>query len=318
MLDALTVTSDGIHPSRRIISLLPSATEIVAALGALDRLVAITHDCDFPLAAIGRPRVTSTSVDPNAAPAVVDAQVRALAHSGTPVFVLDEARIRALDPDLILTQALCEVCAISETEVHAMAATRLPSKPSVVTLSATTLDSVVDDIVTVAAAIGLPESGETLVASLRARLLAVHERLKAARAPRPAVAVIEWVDPLYTAGHWVPDMVHRAGGRDVLARPGDHSTVIAPDAVAATRPDLVVIAPCGYDVARAEEAARGLIGAPWLGDAVVWAVDGGGLFSRPGPRIIDGVETLAAIMHPTLFPAPPSRAAGRATVWNKA
>jgi iron complex transport system substrate-binding protein len=308
MLDAVTVTS-----VNRIISLLPSATEIVAELGALDRLVGITHDCDFPPAATDRPRVTSTTIDPDAAPAVVDAQVRTLANSGTPVFTLDEAGIRALGPDLILTQALCEVCAISETEVHAMAATRLPSRPAVVTLSATTLDGVLNDILAVAAAIGAPTAGDTLVASLRARLLAVHALLKAERAPRPAVAVLEWIDPLYSAGHWVPDMVRRAGGRDVLARPGDHSIAIAPDTVAATHPDLVVVAPCGYDVARAEEVARALIGAPWLGDATVWAVDGGGLFSRPGPRIIDGVETLAAIMHPTLFPPPSPHAARRVT-----
>ena len=302
-------------PARRIVSLLPSATEIVAALGALDRLVGVTHDCDYPPAAANRPRVTSTTIDSEADAATVDAQVRALAAAGTPVFTLDEDRLRTLRPDLVLTQALCEVCAVSAAEVHAMAATRLPSAPTVVTLEATTLDGVLDDVARVADAIGEPAAGAALVAALRARLRAVHDILHAARAPRPTVGILEWVDPLYTAGHWVPDMVRRAGGIDALARPGAHSVVIDPIAVATARPDVLIIAPCGYDVARAERAARAVVasGPCWLMGQPVWAVDAGGLFSRPGPRVVDGVETLAAILHPTLFPPPAASAARRVT-----
>jgi iron complex transport system substrate-binding protein len=284
----------------RIISLLPGATEIVAALGALDGLVGVTHECDYPPAVTNRPRVTDTAVDPSAAPDVVDAQVRELARAGAPLYTILDDEIATLAPDLLLTQALCEVCAVSEHDVRSLAA-RLSPPPRVVTVSATTFDGVLDDVRTVANALGIPERGAALVATLQARLRTIHETLKAAQAPRPRVAVIEWIEPLFTGGHWIPDMIRRAGGRDVIGEPGKHSTVMSGDAIAEARPDVIIVAPCGYDVVRAAEAARSLTVPAGVS---VWAVDANGLFSRPGPRLVDGVETLAAILHPTLFPPP--------------
>jgi iron complex transport system substrate-binding protein len=289
----------------RVVSLLPGATEIVAALGALDRLVGITHECDHPSEVSGHTRVTSTRVDTSAPPDVVDAQVRELARTGAPLFAILEAQIARLAPDLLLTQALCDVCAVSEDDVRALAG-RLNPPPRVVTVSATTLDGVLDDIRIVAAALGIADHGRAVVDGLVIRLRAVHDVLKAAQAPRPRVAVIEWVDPLFSGGHWIPDMVRRAGGRDVIAAPGSHSTTMSGDAIAEARPDVIIVAPCGYDVTRAA-AAAGTLTVP--AGVSVWAVDANGLFSRPGPRLVDGVETLAAVLHPALFPPPdPARA----------
>jgi iron complex transport system substrate-binding protein len=289
----------------RVVSLLPSATEIVAALGAIDALVGVTHECDHPAEAARRARVTRSLVRAADPPGAVDAQVRTLANAGSPLYALDEEAIRALRPDLILTQALCDVCAVMETDVRALAA-RLAPEPRVVSLSASTLDGVFDDIAAVAAAMDLAGRGETLLARLRARLLAVHHTLQSARAPRPRVAMLEWTDPPFAAGHWVPEMVRRAGGVDVLAAPGAHSRVVGPGDVAAAAPDIVIVAPCGYGVVRAaHEARRVLALGEWELPATraVWALDGNALTSRPGPRLVDGVETMAAIFNPSLFGA---------------
>lgn len=298
----------------RIASLLPAATEIVAALGARDELVAVTHECDHPAAVRSLPRVTSSAVEAHAGAdaGTVDARVRELSAAGSALFALDEALLVALRPDVVLTQALCAVCAVSETDVRAVAA-RLDPAPRVVTLSATTLDGVLDgDVARVAEAIGRAAAGAALVAELRGRLRRVHETLKAAGAPRPRVAVIEWTDPVYAAGHWVPEMVRRAGGVDALAQPGEHSTTRAVEAVAAAAPDLLVFAPCGYDARAAAAEARSALARPawrWAASLPAWAVDANAYVSRPGPRLVDGVELLARVMHPGLFGEP---AAGRA------
>jgi iron complex transport system substrate-binding protein len=287
----------------RTVSLLPAGTEMVAALGALEHLVGITHECDHPEVVRSRARVTRSAVDARAAPGAVDAQVRALADGGAPLFTLLEQQIAALRPELILTQALCDVCAVRETDVRALAG-RLSPEPRVVTLSGTTLDGVLADVAAVGDALGVADEAEELLDGLRARLGLVHETLKAARAPRPRVAVLEWTDPVYAAGHWVPEMVRRAGGADVLASPGEHSRPRSLADVAAADPEVVVIAPCGYDVKRAAAEARRvarLEAWAWLGGRRVWAVDSNALLSRPGPRLTDGVETLARIFNPTLF-----------------
>ena len=283
-----------------IVSLLPSGTEIVAALGRSDQLVGVSHECDYPAHVIGRTRVTSTAIDHTADAASVDASVRAHVSRGHPLYTVDWDLVETLQPDLIVTQALCEVCAVSETECRLYAA-RLTPRPRVATLSASTLDGVLADIHDLAAAFGDQATGETLTGSLRARMETVHQRLKAAKAPRPRVVVIEWTDPVFVAGHWVPEMVRRAGGSDVMAIPGSHSTVVPRDAIIAAQPDIVLVAPCGYDVHRAAQAARELA---WLPEVPVWAVDANSLLSRPGPRLIDGVETLASIFHPALFGPP--------------
>ncbi|MBI2797572.1 MAG: ABC transporter substrate-binding protein [Gemmatimonadetes bacterium] len=288
----------------RIVSLLPAATEIVAGLGAIDQLVGVTHECDWPAAVRALPRVTSSAVQAQASAGAVDAQVREVAAEGGSLFTLDDARIRSLAPELILTQQLCDVCAVSETVVRALART-LPGPPRVITLNATRFDVVLDDIAVVAAAIGASDEADELVAGLRARLRHVHDTLRAARAPRPRVAVIEWTAPIYAAGHWVPEMVRRAGGTDVLARPGAHSVTVTPDAVRAADPDVLFVSPCGYDAARAYDEAGALLTRDewaWARGRAVWALDANGLVSRPGPRLATGVEAMAAAMHPALFP----------------
>jgi len=293
----------------RVVSLLPSATEIVAALGGMEHLVGVTHACDHPAMVASRVRVTRTAVDAYAAPGVVDAQVREITHEGLPLYTLLEDRIRALHPDLILTQALCEVCAVMETDVRALAA-RLAPEPRVVSLSASSFDGVLADIAAVGAAMGLDDESDELLGGARARLRAVHDALKAANAPRPRVCVIEWGEPLYAAGHWVPEMVARAGGVDALAKPGEHSVVVTLDQVRAAEPDVIVVAPCGYDLERAADEGERLLALPgwaWARDRRVFALDANAFASRPGPRLVDGIEVMARIFHPSLFtPAEPA------------
>jgi iron complex transport system substrate-binding protein len=298
----------------RVVSFLPSATEIVAALGHADAIVGVSHECDFPPAAVrSRDVVTSSSIASAAAPAAVDAQVRALVDSGRPMYDVREDRIRALAPDLLVTQVVCDVCAVSEGEVRAVAA-RLEPRPQVVTLGATTLEGIFEDIRRVAVALGDDARADALIEDARARMRAVHEALKAARAPRPRVAVIEWTEPIFAAGHWVPEMVYRAGGEDVLAKPGEHSTTRTHDAVRAANPDIVIIAPCGFDLDRATADAASVLETPdwaWTRAAQVWSVDANAYLSRPGPRVVDGIEALARLFHPDLFGPPDSRAAKR-------
>ena len=296
----------------RIVSLLPSATEIVAALGALDQLVGVTHACDYPPQVASLPRLTSTAVDGTAAPEIIDRDVRAAAERGAPLYTVDEDGLAALRPDVIVTQALCDVCAVRETDVRALAA-RLSKMPVVVTLSGASIDGILADIQRVADAIGAADEAEELIPGLRARLRSIHERLRAARAPRPRVAVLEWTNPIFTAGHWVPEMVRRAGGADVLAEPGAQSRSIEVADVERADPEVLVFAPCGYDLPRAAREATAVLGSDdwrWARRRAAWAIDANALASRPGPRVVDGVETLAGVMHPDVFGGP---AADRAT-----
>ena len=290
----------------RIVSLLPSATEIVAALGALAQLGGVTHACDHSPQVASLPRLTSTAIDGAAHPDVIDRDVRAAAERGAPLYAVDESLLASLRPDVIVTQALCDVCAVRETDVRAIAA-RLSPTPAVVTLSGTSIDGIFADIERVAVAIDAADEGEELIPGLRARLRSVHERLALARAPRPRVAVLEWTDPVFTAGHWVPEMVRRAGGADVLAEPGSHSRSIEVGDVEKADPEVLVFAPCGYDLPRATREASAVLGRDdwqWARSRAAWAIDANALASRPGPRVVDGVETLAAVMHPGLFGGP--------------
>jgi iron complex transport system substrate-binding protein len=308
----------------RVISLLPAATEIVAALDVPELLVGITHECDYPADVVrSLPHVTSTPIGVGA-PGVIDQQVREAAYSGESLFRLNEQRITELEPTVVLTQALCDVCAINENDVRALSARMNPS-PTIVTLSGTTFDGVFHDIKQVAAALNMADAGERLLAQYRARLDAVATTLQQVSTPPPRVIVIEWTDPIYLAGHWVPEVITRAGGVDPLVNAGTHSTVYTIDQIREAAPDVLLIAPCGYDVARAaDEAADLLAGEEWqwvrnpgnhtsrVGESVgdrsegttVWALDANSLTSRPGPRIVDAVETIAAILYPKLF-APP-------------
>lgn len=300
----------------RVVSLLPSGTEIVAALGAIDQLVGVTHECDYPPEVSRLPRVTTTEVERDASSSDIDAAVRSLSHAGTPVFALRADDVVRLAPTLILTQTLCEVCAVSEGDVLGIASL-LPGAPRVLPLVGTTLDGIWADIRSVGAALGRTEEASALIDEIAARLRRVHETLAAARAPRPRVAVIEWIEPLYAAGHWTPELVRRAGGIDVLAKPGAHSVPVAVDQVRDADPELLLFAPCGFDVARAEREGRALLASPewaWTRGRDAWAIDGNALTSRPGPRLADAVEVMAAIFAPTLFAAPAARYARRLTV----
>jgi iron complex transport system substrate-binding protein len=293
----------------RVVSLLPAATEIVAALGALPILVGISHECDFPPEVSRLPRLTASAVDRDQTSAGIDAAVRSLGASGAPVFALDADELRRLAPTLILTQSLCEVCAVGAGAVCTLADVVTPA-PHVLQLSGTTLDGVWADVAAVGAALERDAAAADLLASMDARLRAVHDTLKAARAPRPRIAVIEWLDPLFFAGHWTPDLVRRAGGIDVLASPGDHSATITVDQVRDAQPDVLMFAPCGFDADRAEREARNLLATDawsWARGLGAWALDGNALTSRPGPRLVDAVEVMAAIVAPELFPVPEQR-----------
>ena len=297
----------------RVVSFLPSATEIVAALGHADAIVGVSHECDFPPGVSDREIVTSSAIDSTASPGAIDGAVREFVDSARPLYDVREDRVRALAPDLMVTQVVCDVCAVSEDAVRTLA-TRLSPRPEVVTLGATTLDGIFDDIRRVAAALGTAGRAEALIETGRGRMRTVHERLKAARAPRPRVAVIEWTDPIFAAGHWVPEMISRAGGIDALAKPGEHSTTRTIDAVRSANPDVILIAPCGFDLPRAAADAERVLASDawaWARATPVWALDANSFMSRPGPRVVDGIELLAQLLHPALFGPPPESAARR-------
>ncbi len=290
----------------KILSLLPAGTEIVCALGAADELVGISHECDYPASVTALPRVTSSIVSSNASARDINDSVRELVKNGQPVFILDAEQISAMRPDVILTQSLCDVCAVSDGVAHALAHVVSPV-PQVLPLVGNTLAGVWADIRAVGNATHRVNETEALLASLDARVRQIHETLKAARAPRPRVAVIEWLDPLFSAGHWTPDLVRRAGGVDVLAEPGAHSVQIDVAQVRDAAPDLLFFAPCGFDVYRATNDARELLRRPewaWARDVSAWALDGNALTSRPGPRLVDAIETMASIIAPACFDPP--------------
>jgi iron complex transport system substrate-binding protein len=288
----------------RIASLVPSATEALFALGLGDRVVAVTHECDHPPAAARLPRLTTSVIPPGLDPAEIDRRVREVTGRGEALYGLDEERLASLEPDLIVTQALCPVCAVSYDDVRAVAA-RLPSAPEVLSLDPQTLAEVLDDLVVLGTAAGERAAGEAVRAALRARLKQVGTAVEG-RA-RLRVAALEWLDPVYAGGHWVPEMIALAGGEDVLASPGEKSRVVSWEEVAAARPEAAVVMPCGLyaDEAAAqarvhEERLRA------IGAQRVVAVDAASSFSRPGPRLVDGVELLASILHPGSVTAPDS------------
>ena len=278
----------------RLVSLVPAATEIACAIGALADLVAVTHDCDFPASVRSLPRVTSATIPVGATSRQIDALVRAAASRNESTFHLDAGALRDAAPDVILGQTLCAVCAVTLDQVPRS----LPREPRIVPLEAATLEGMYNDIARVGNAIGRGGQAQRLITSLRERVNAVREAV-VGRA-RPRVACIEWVDPPFNGGHWVPEQVALAGGVDVLGEPGARSRELGWDEVRAARPDIVVVMPCGWDARRAEQEACAI---PDLRARVV-AVDGNAYFSRPGPRLIDGIELLGSLLHPEAVAAP--------------
>lgn len=293
----------------RVVSLLPGATDTIVALGGGASLVGVSHACDAGGAGDGAVAVvTASRVDGTAASGAIDTGVRALAGSGQSLYRLDRETIAGLRPDLIVTQALCEVCAVSEGEVRALAG-GIDSKPRVLSLSGSTVEGILGDIGLVGNAIGLADEADELALGLRRRVRTVHERLKAARAPRPRVAVIEWTDPLFNGGHWVPEQVKRAGGVEVLGEAGSPSRLVTAEALRSADPEVVIVAPCGYGLVRAAAEARQLVDKfPWLRNRVVWAIDANALTSRPGPKVVTGIEIMAGILAPSLFAIGDARA----------
>ncbi|HLK76729.1 MAG TPA: ABC transporter substrate-binding protein [Streptosporangiaceae bacterium] len=298
----------------RLVSLLPSATEIIYALGLGDDLAGVTFECDEPPAARAEKAVVVGGLDTSGmTPGDIDRYVRSRLAAGEDLYTLHARALADLAPDLIVTQDLCRVCALPSGQVSD-ALDYLGCSAEVLTLDPHSLDEVLDSIVTVGQRAGVPERAAALVDGLRERLLIVAS-LVAGRS-RPRVAVVEWVDPPFTAGHWVPDLVTAAGGQPVAARPG---TATAPPGAASVEtswaaireaePDLVVVAPCGYHLAGAAEqaagAARELPGLP------VWAIDADGIVVRPGPRLVNGVEALASVIHPEAGIVPPPGAVQR-------
>src|SRR5512133_1063696 len=273
------------------------------ALGLGDSVVAVTHECDFPSEARRKPRLTRTVIPPGLAAREIDAEVKRVTGAGRALYELDEGRLAGLDVDLIVTQAVCEVCAVSYDDVVAVSA-RLPSRPRVLSLDPSMLAEVLDDVERLANAAQVAPAGRRLRASLEGRLAAV--RKKVSDSPRPAVLTREWLDPPFLGGHWVPDMVVLAGGEPLLARAGERSRELSWDDLGDLRPDVVVAMPCGYYVEESRRQAEPhLERLAAIGGPAVWAVDAASSFSRPGPRLVDGVELLAHLLHPDLVPAPP-------------
>jgi len=291
----------------RIVSLLPAATEIAAALGLMDQVVGISHECDFPEEANARPRVTHCPVhNAGLTSGQVDQWVRrALRDNGT-IYTIDEPLLRELYPDVILTQTLCDVCAVGYGTVARLAET-LPGLPQVVNLEPTSLSDIFDDIRRVAEVCGVPERAETLVASLSARVEIVQRRVKRI-SHRPRCFLMEWVDPPFCSGHWGPELVEIAGGCDSLGRRHRPSAQVDWREVVDTRPEIMVLALCGYDIDRARRDYELLQSFPDFDslsathDGEIYIVDASAYFARPGPRIVDSLEILAGILHPREFP----------------
>lgn len=289
----------------RICSLLPSATEILYAIGLGDCVVGVTHECDFPPEAARKPALIRPRVDPQAAPAEIDRQVSELVARGESIYAVDAELLEELAPDLIVTQDLCHVCAASPDDL-ATALTRLPKMPQVLTLTPHSLRDVWNDIRRVGQATGRCERAEALAAELEETVR--RTETKAARtSARPRVVCLEWLDPYYVAGHWVPEMVSKAGGKDALGQAGEPSFRVTAEQIAESLAEVVLVMPCGYGVKRAaEEACTMRIPDEWnqlpaIRDRRIFALNANAYFSRPGPRLAMGVELLAQIIHPDLF-----------------
>jgi len=290
----------------RIVSLVPHATELLFALGLGDDIVGVTHECDYPEAARDILPVTRDVLPPGLSAAEIDAAVRERTEAGASIYELDEELMHELEPDLIVTQALCHVCAVSHDEVQALAVA-LPGPPRVISLDPKTYGETLGDVRTIAQATGTKDAALDLIARTARRADIV--RLAIRDVPRPRVAALEWLDPVFVAGHWMPQLIEMTGGEDVLGRSGEPSEESSWELVAAAQPDVVVVMPCGYDAARAlVEAEEHVDELRALGAGRVVAVDASSYFSRPGPRLIDGLELLAHILHPDRVPRAPAEA----------
>jgi iron complex transport system substrate-binding protein len=287
----------------RIVSLLPSATEIAFDLGLGDDVVGVTHECDYPAAAATKTVVSHSTLDQNGAtPAEIDTAVAGSIDAGDPIYRLDTEAFAALYPDLILAQDICRVCAVPTGQVEAALDT-LGCTAEVVSLDPATLDDVIECLVTVGRATGTEERAQARAAELREHLDAVRQATGGL--DRPRTFALEWSDPPFTGGHWVPDMIDAAGGTPVLGDPGHPSRRVPWGEIEAAEPEVVVFMPCGYGLDEATKQATALLERPELASASLFAVDASSYFSRPGPRLVDGVEALAFALHPGAVAVPP-------------
>jgi len=290
----------------RVVSLLPSLTEIVCALGAGDRLVGRSHECDHPagverLPAVTAPRIPSAQDTPSGE---IDREVRRLLRDALSPFTVDAERLRALAPDLVLTQDQCRACAVSLPDVERALGTALGGAPQLLSVAPQTLGEVWESISAVAGALGCAAAGRALLHRLVERVVRLGERM-AARGARPRVVAVEWLEPLMVAGHWTPELIAIAGGEPVLARAGERSRWISWPELRAADPDVIVVAPCGFPLARTQNELRLLTSLPgWsalsaVRDERVYLADGNALFNRPGPRLVDTLELLAELLDST-------------------
>jgi iron complex transport system substrate-binding protein len=293
-------------PVARIVSLLPSSTEIVHALGLGARLVGRSHECDFPPEVASLPVCTAPRFDPRGSSAEIDTRVKDLVRDGLSVYRVDAERLRELEPDLVLTQSQCEVCAVSEEDVSAALADWLGARPRVLSLAPRRLADVLGDVVRVAAAAGASAAGRRVSEALEGRIAALAERALRLRS-RPRLACLEWTDPPMGSGHWMPELVTLAGGEAVLGGPGEPAAWTRMEELRALDPECILLVPCGFGLERAAAELATLARLPGFGElravrtASVYAADGNAFFNRPGPRLVESLEILAEILHPEEF-----------------
>jgi len=292
--------------NKRIVSLLPSATEIVCAFGAADRLAGRSHECDYPPEIRGLPACTSAKLDASAPGSEIDRQVKDLARDALSIYRLDVELLSQLQPGLILTQAQCEVCAVSLAEVEAATAQWLGERPEILPLSPSRLVDIWEDIRRIAEALGLAEPGRELLRALKNRFVNIIEKTCVVK-QRPSVACVEWIEPLMAAGNWVPELVDLAGGESVAGETGKHSPWMNWEALSKLDPEVIVVMPCGFDLKRTRAETAALARHPeWprlraVKKRRVFLTDGSQFFNRPGPRIVESLEILAEILHPDKF-----------------
>jgi iron complex transport system substrate-binding protein len=293
----------------RIVSLLPSTTEILFAIGAGDDVVGVTFECDYPAQARTRRIVSTSALQEGLSPAEIDRVVTERMHAGEDLYHLDEGALADLDADLVVTQDLCAVCAVDVSVVDDALA-HLGCRAEVLTIDPHTLDEVLTSVVTLGEATGHAPTARSIVERQHERLYAVQAAV--AGQPSPRALVLEWTDPPFTPGHWVPEMVTRAGGTNVVGTPGEKSVRVTWDEALAGRPEVIVAAPCGYHLDDASRLTETLVAqGKWPDGIPVWAVDANASFARPGPRLVDGVEALAAIFHPSVIGPPDPQMARR-------
>ncbi len=291
---------------QRILSLIPSSTEIVYALGFGDQLVGRSHECDYPAQVEQLPAVTAAKFNPDGRSYEIDQRVKAILQESLSVYRIDADLVKTLAPDVIITQSQCEVCAVSLKDVQQMTYDWLDSSAEIVSLEPNHLSDVLADIERVATALGVPERGTDYVEKMQGRMDAIAAKTRSLR-EKPTVACIEWIDPLMAAGNWVPQLVEMAGGLNQFGEAGKHSPWMTWDDLRANDPDVIVVLPCGYDIAKSLSEMPALTDRPdWTSlravqENQVYVTDGNQYFNRPGPRLAESLEILAEILHPTLF-----------------